>query len=91
MRQADLLTALATRLDSTKTEAGRLLEAVTAVILDAARAGDDVTLQGLGKFAVKETAARIGRNPATGVELEIPASRKLGFTQAKAMKDALNG
>jgi DNA-binding protein HU-beta len=46
---------------------------------------------GFGKFKVKETPAREGRNPATGETIKIAASKKLTFTPAKAVKDALNG
>jgi DNA-binding protein HU-beta len=48
-------------------------------------------LPGFGKFKVKESAAREGRNPSTGEAIKIPASKKLSFTPAKAVKDQLNG
>ena len=50
-----------------------------------------VLMAGFGKFKVKQSSARQGRNPATGETIEIAASRKLGFAPAKQVKDALAG
>ncbi|WP_244483520.1 HU family DNA-binding protein [Mesorhizobium sp. 1M-11] len=60
-------------------------------ILDAARSGAETSIPGFGKFQVKNTPAREGRNPSTGATIKIAASRKLSFTPAKALKDTLNG
>ena len=62
-----------------------------AAIGDAAAKGDEVSIPGFGKFKVKHSPAREGRNPSTGAAMKIAASRKLGFTVAKAIKDKLNG
>jgi DNA-binding protein HU-beta len=59
-------------------------------IVVAASGGQEVSLPGFGKFKVKETAARDGRNPSTGEIIKIAASKKLSFTPAKAVKDQLN-
>jgi DNA-binding protein HU-beta len=59
--------------------------------LEAARAGAETSIPGFGKFKVKDTPARDGRNPATGGTIKIAASRKLSFAPAKPVKDALNG
>ena len=53
-----------------------------------AGAGDAVRVPGLGSFVVRERAARTGRNPQTGAEIQIPASRSVGFKAAKSLKDA---
>jgi len=50
--------------------------------------GAEVTLPGIGKLSVKRSPARIGRNPATGEEIQIPARNKPHFSAAKALKDA---
>jgi len=50
--------------------------------------GAEVTLPGIGKISVKQSSARIGRNPATGAEVQIPAKNKPHFSAAKALKDA---
>ena len=58
--------------------------------MDALVAGDKVQLVGFGTFAVKERAARSGRNPATGETITIAASKSIGFAAGKALKDAVN-
>jgi DNA-binding protein HU-beta len=63
---------------------------VFAAIADAAANGDEIAINSFGKFKVKDSAAPIGRNPSTGEKMQIAASKKLGFTPAKAVKDRLN-
>lgn len=53
--------------------------------------GKKISLNGFGKFKVKDSPAREGRNPATGATIQIAASKKLTFSPAKAIKDQLNG
>ncbi|RWI01190.1 HU family DNA-binding protein [Mesorhizobium sp.] len=74
----------------TKAQAKTIVETVFKQIADAAQSGAETT-PGFGKFKVKETPAREGRNPATGATIKISASKKLTFTPAKAIKDTLNG
>lgn len=73
----------------TKAQAKAAVEAVFKAVTDAAIAGEETSIPGFGKFKVKETAEREGRNPATGATVTIAASKKLTFTPAKAVKDAL--
>ncbi len=73
----------------TKAQAKSAVEAVFKAVTDAAIAGEETSIPGFGKFKVKETAEREGRNPATGATVTIAASKKLAFTPAKAVKDAL--
>lgn len=73
----------------TKAQAKSAGEAVFKAVTDAAIAGEETSIPGFGKFKVKETAEREGRNPATGATVTIAASKKLAFTPAKAVKDAL--
>jgi DNA-binding protein HU-beta len=75
----------------TKTQAKAMVEAVFAEIAAAATSGTETSIPGFGKFKVKDTPAREGRNPSTGAAIKIAASKKLTFTPAKAIKDALNG
>ena len=75
----------------TKSQAKAIVESVFKQIADDARAGTETSIPGFGKFKVKDTPAREGRNPATGATIKIAASRKLAFSPAKALKDALNG
>ena len=91
MNNADLADRLAGDHGLTKTDAKKLVDGVFAAIADAAAKGEEISLNGFGKFKVKESAAREGRNPSTGATIQIAASKKLTFAPAKAVKDRLNG
>lgn len=91
MNNADLAEKLAAETGSTKADARRAVDAVFAAIADAAVKGEEISLNGFGKFKVKDTPAREGRNPSTGATIQIAASRKLTFAPAKGVKDKLNG
>ncbi len=91
MNNADLAEALASSNGLTKADARKHVDAVFAAIADAAAKGEEVSLNGFGKFKVRATPAREGRNPATGAAMQIAASKKLAFAPAKAVKDKLNG
>ena len=91
MNNSDLADRIATEQGVTKADARKQVDAVLAAIVAAAVKGDEISLNGFGKFKVKTAPAREGRNPATGEALHIKASTKLTFTPAKAVKDRLNG
>jgi DNA-binding protein HU-beta len=91
VNNADLANSIADAHGLTKADARKVVDAVLVAIADAAAKGDEVSLSGFGKFKVKASAAREGRNPATGATIKIAASKKLSFTPAKAIKDKLNG
>jgi len=91
MNNADIADAIASSHDIAKSEAKKLVDAVFGVIADAAAKGEEISLNGFGKFKVKDQPERQGRNPSTGAAITIAASKKLGFTPAKAVKDRLNG
>ncbi len=91
MKTTDLVDHVATAAGLDRLVARTAVEAALAGIVAAARKGDEVSLAGFGKFKVKDSPARQGRNPATGQPIDIAASRKLGFSAAKQVKDALAG
>jgi DNA-binding protein HU-beta len=91
MNTSDLADHIAGAHSITKADAKKIVDGVFTAISDAAAKGDEVSIPGFGKFKVKHSPAREGRNPSTGVAMQIAASRKLGFTVAKAVKDKLNG
>jgi len=91
MNNAELADQIAAAQGITKADARKLVDAVFAAVADAAAAGQEVSLNGFGKFKVKDTPAREGRNPSTGATIQIAASKKLSFAPAKAVKDKLNG
>jgi DNA-binding protein HU-beta len=90
MNNADLAEKLAEAQGLTKTDARKYVDVVFAAIADAAASGAEISLSGFGKFKIKESPAREGRNPATGETMQIAASKKLTFSAAKAIKDSLN-
>jgi DNA-binding protein HU-beta len=89
VNKSELIDAIAESSDISKAAAGRALDAMTSSITGALKSGDQVTLIGFGTFSVKERAARTGRNPQTGAEIQIPASKVPGFKAGKALKDAV--
>lgn len=91
MNTSDIADTLAETHGLTKTDARKLVDGVFAAIADAAAKGDEVAINSFGKFKVKASPAREGRNPATGETIKIAASKKLTFAAAKAVKDRLNG
>ena len=90
VNKTELIDNIAASADISKADAGRALDAVVDSITGALRKGDSVALVGFGTFAVKDRAARTGRNPQTGAAIQIPAARVPGFKAGKALKDAVN-
>jgi DNA-binding protein HU-beta len=91
MKTADLIDHVAREAGLEKSAAKKAVDVVLAGIVNAVKMGEEVNLPGFGKFKVKDSPARQGRNPATGETIEIAASKKLGFSPAKQVKDALAG
>ncbi|MGG2576167.1 HU family DNA-binding protein [Pseudomonas aeruginosa] len=89
VNKSELIEAIAASADIPKATAGRALDAVIESVTKTLAAGDSVTLVGFGTFAVKERAARTGRNPQTGKAINIAAAKIPGFKAGKALKDAL--
>mgnify|MGYP003559966301 CR=1 FL=1 len=89
MNKSELIDAIAQKGELTKVDAAKALDATLEAIGDALKAGDTVTLVGFGSFSVKERAARTGRNPKTGEELQIPASKVPSFKAGKGLKDSV--
>lgn len=86
MTRTEVIDSLATRTGMEKKEVKRFLESLTVLIEDTIRDGGEVPLKGLGKFKVHHRKARMGRNPLTGEEIQIPAKTVVKFTIAKALK-----
>ena len=90
MNKAELIDVIAVNADLSKADATRAIESVLDTITNALKAGDTVNLVGFGSFAVKDRAARTGRNPQTGAAINIAASKAPVFKPGKALKDTLN-
>jgi DNA-binding protein HU-beta len=91
MNRKELIDALADKTCSTKADADRNIAALIEIITATLKKGDNVALVGFGTFEVRKRAARTGRNPATGAELKIKASKAPAFKAGKTFKDAVNG
>ncbi len=86
MVKAVLVRNVAEKLGVTQKQAEAAIDAVFSEIGEAIKVGDKITIPGFGTFSVAERAARKGRNPQTGVEIDIPASRTGKFTPGKSLK-----
>jgi len=91
MNHSDIVEKFALDTGMSKAEASRAVDALVQTILDAAKAGEEVRVTGLGTFDVVDREARPGRHPQTGEPIDIPASKALRFRAGKAAKDQLNG
>jgi len=89
MNKSELIDSIAKEADITKAAAGKVVEAATEAIMMAVANGDSVALSGFGTFKSSERAARTGRNPQTGKELEIAATTVPRFTAGAAFKAAV--
>ncbi|MBY8966778.1 HU family DNA-binding protein [Algiphilus sp.] len=90
MNKSELIDAVAASADLSKADAGRAVDATIEALTKALKKGDKVSLVGFGTFEVRTRAARTGRNPKTGAELKIKASKTPAFKAGKALKDAVN-
>lgn len=90
MNKQELVDNIASSADITKAAAGRALESMIESISDSLKKGDSVVLVGFGTFSVRDRAARTGRNPRTGEEIQIKAAKVPAFKAGKALKDSIN-
>jgi len=90
VNKSQLIDKIADGADISKAAAGRALDAFIDAVGVALKEGDQVALVGFGTFAVRERAARSGRNPQTGATIEIAAGKVPAFKAGKALKDAVN-
>jgi DNA-binding protein HU-beta len=88
---SEIVAKLAETEGVTKAQVKSLVDAFLKELVEGASSGAEVSLPGFGKFKVKATPEREGRNPGSGEKIKIAASKKLTFSQAKAVKDLLNG
>ena len=89
MNKADIIEKVHGVLGGTKADSERAVETVVSSVVDALRAGDEVSIAGLGIFSTKMRPARQGRNPRTGETIQIQAMRVPKFRAAKGLKDAV--
>ncbi|SFL15080.1 bacterial nucleoid protein Hbs [Lachnospiraceae bacterium KH1T2] len=90
MNKQELTAKVAEKAQISKKQAAEVIDAFTASVTEAVAGGDKVQLIGFGTFELSERAARTGRNPQTGKEIKIAASKSMKFKAGKAVKDAVN-
>ena len=90
MNKTELVAAIASKANISKKDAEASVKAFTEVVAEELKKGEEIQLVGFGTFEVSKRAARTGRNPQTGAEMKIPASKAPKFKAGKALKDAIN-
>lgn len=90
MKYSDFVKKVAERCFVSQVNTKRVLDAANLIIKDAVKSGDEVTLNGVGKFGKKTRPARVGINPATKEKVNIPETEVVTFKVAKEFKDHLN-
>ena len=90
MNKEDLVDAIADETQLSKTDSKKFLDALIKIIPRTLATGNNIQLVGLASFSVTERAARKGRNPQTGKEIDIAASKVVKFTAGKALKEVIN-
>ena len=89
MTKSAMLSALADKTGMSKKEVGGFMDAVTTMAYQEVKKSGVFVLPGLGKLVKVHRAARMGRNPATGASIQIPAKTVVKFRVAKAAKEAV--
>jgi DNA-binding protein HU-beta len=89
LTKSQTVAAIAETVGITKKQSGQVIEALVALAYKQAK--NSFTIPGLGKLVLVHRKARLGRNPATGQQIQIPAKRVVKFRVAKAAKDSILG
>ena len=90
MNKSELITAIAAKTELSRKDSEKALNAFVDTVSESLAKGDKIQLIGFGTFAVKERPARTARNPRTGEEIKIAASKAPAFKAGKALKDKVN-
>lgn len=91
MNKTELVEAIAQDSGLSNADARKAVESFISTVQSTLTSGDEIALTGFGKFSVAERGARTGRNPQTGEEVQIKASKAPKFTAGAALKNAVNG
>lgn len=89
LRKKDLVDKIAESTELTKKDVEKVINALTASIIEGVKDEKKVQLNGFGTFEPRERAARVGHSPRTKEEIQIPATRTVGFKVSSTFKDAL--
>ena len=91
MSKKVIVEAVAREAGMTQAAADKVVSAVLDAVSAELAKGEKVSFPGFGTFEVRERSARTGRNPQTGAEIQIAASKSVGFKQGSKLKDRVNG
>lgn len=95
MNKTELAGRLAEKTGLAKAQANQVVDALfsadNGIIIETLKGGENIALTGFGSFKTSERAARKGRNPRTGKEIDIAASKNVNFSAGKSLKDSLQG
>ena len=89
MNKQALVELVHSKVNGTKVQAEEIVESIIEEITKTLKKGDEVSIAGLGIFSVKTRASRMARNPKTGEQVKVAATRVPKFLAAKALKDAV--
>jgi DNA-binding protein HU-beta len=90
VNKVELVSAVSDKAGITKRDAEKAITALVETIEDALKTGEKVSLVGFGTFEVRDRKPRVGRNPQTGEEIRIPASRVPSFKAGKSLKESIS-
>lgn len=90
MNKSELIDAVADESGLAKAEVQRALDSMLDTITGSVKRGEKVSISGFGNFELRERGARTGRNPQTGEQMRVPASKSPAFKPGKAFKEAVN-
>lgn len=91
MNKAELVASVAEAATISKADAEKAIDGLFSAVTDTLKKGEEVRILGFGSFSVSNRAAKTGRNPRTGAEIQIAASKQPKFTAGKGLKEAVNG
>jgi integration host factor subunit beta len=90
MTKAELIERVAVATDVTKKQAESIVDTIFEAIIRSLKQGQKIELRGFGSFRLRERGARIGRNPKTGVRVNVPAKKIPYFKPGKELKELIN-
>jgi len=90
MKKADIISKIVEATNLKKAEADEAMTAFMDAVKEGLKDGGKVTIIGFGSFSIVERKARMGRNPQTGQEIEIPAKKTVKFNPAEKLKEEVN-
>ena len=90
MNKKQLVAKISSSMNLSKADAERTFDGITEIILACLKSDEQVKIAGFGTYKVAKRKARVGRNPRTGEQIQIAASKKVKFLPAKALKEMFN-